>query len=60
MRTIQTAEEVVETALNALPRHKSLVVSGWTNWMMVQAERFVPRSWVIKVAGKALRSKVDE
>src|SRR5215510_5584932 len=40
MRSIQTPEEVVETALNALPRKKSTVVSGWTNWVMVQAERF--------------------
>jgi short-subunit dehydrogenase len=60
MRTIQTAEEVVDTALRALGRQKSLVISGWTNWFTVAAERFVPRSMVTKVAGKALRSRFEE
>ena len=60
MRTIQTPEEVVETALRALPREKPTVISGWTNFMTVAAERFFPRSFVIKVAGKALRSRFEE
>jgi len=60
MRTIQTAEEVVDTALRGLARQKSVVVSGWTNWLTVEAERFVPRSTVTKVAGKALRSRFEE
>ena len=59
MRTIQTAEEVVETALRALSRKKSVVVSGWTNWLTVEAERFVPRATVTKIAGKALRSSFE-
>jgi short-subunit dehydrogenase len=60
MRTIQTPEEVVETALRALARHKSTVISGWTNWLMIEAERFVPRTLVTKIAGKALRSRFEE
>jgi short-subunit dehydrogenase len=60
MRTIQTAEEVVETALRGLDRKKTLIISGWANWLTVEAERFVPRSLVTKVAGKALRSQVEE
>jgi uncharacterized protein len=60
MRTIQTPEEVVETALRALNRQKSTVVSGWTNLFMVEAERMFPRSFVTKVAGKALRSRFEE
>ena len=60
MRTVQTAEEVVETALRALPRKKSLVISGWANWFVVEAERFVPRTVVTKVAGNALRSRFEE
>ena len=57
MRAVQTPEEVVETALRALPRKKSLVISGWANWFVVEAERFLPRSAVTKVAGNALRSR---
>ena len=60
MRTIQTAEEVVDTALRALARQKTVVISGWTNFLTVEAERFVPRSMVTKVAGKALRSRFEE
>jgi short-subunit dehydrogenase len=60
MRTIETPEEVVETALRALERRKSTVISGWTNLFTVAAERFVPRSVVTKVAGKALRSRFEE
>ena len=33
MRTVQTPEEVVETALRGLKRKKSTVISGWTNWL---------------------------
>lgn len=60
MRTVQTAEEVVDTALRALSRKKSMVISGWANWFVVEAERFVPRSAVTKVAGNALRSRFEE
>jgi uncharacterized protein len=60
MRTVQTPEEVVETALRALNRKKNLVISGWANWFVVEAERFVPRSAVVKVAGNALRSRFEE
>jgi short-subunit dehydrogenase len=60
MRTIQTPEEVVDATLRGLARQKRLVVSGWTNWLMVEAERFVPRSIVTKLAAKALRSRFEE
>lgn len=59
MRTVQTPEEVVDAALRGLSRKKSLVVSGWTNWLTVEAERFVPRTLVAKVTGKALRSRFE-
>jgi short-subunit dehydrogenase len=60
MRTIETPEEVVDTALRALRQRKASVISGWTNWLAVGAERFVPRSVVTKIAGKALRSQLEE
>ena len=60
MRIAQTPEEVVETALRALSRQKTTVISGWANWFTVAAERFVPRSVVTKVAANALRSRFEE
>ena len=59
MRTIQTPEEVVEAALRGMSRKKSVVISGWTNWFTVEAESFVPRNTVTKVAGKALRPRFE-
>jgi len=60
MRIVQTPEEVVETALRALNRKKSTVISGWLNLFTMEAERFFPRSLVTRVAGKALRSRFEE
>jgi short-subunit dehydrogenase len=54
-RIAETPEAVVETALRALARGKSSVISGWTNFMMVESERLVPRSLVLRIAGAALR-----
>lgn len=59
MRTVQTAEEVVDTALRGLARGKRVVISGWANWFVIEAERVVPRSVVTKVAAKALRSRFE-
>ena len=59
MRTVQTPEEVVDAALRGLARGKSVVISGWANWFVIEAERVVPRSVVTKVAAKALRSRFE-
>lgn len=55
-RVSQTSEDVVEIALRALKRGKSSVISGWTNFLMIESERFVPRSLVLRTAGSMLRS----
>jgi short-subunit dehydrogenase len=59
MRGVQTAEEVVDTALRGLRSRKSVIVSGWLNRVMVVAERFVPRAVVLRITGKALRQRFD-
>ena len=56
-RVAQTPEEVVETAIKAINRGKSHIISGWTNFFMTQSERLVPRSLVTRVAGKMMRSQ---
>jgi uncharacterized protein len=57
MRVAQTADQVVETALKGLKRGKSHIISGWTNYIMAESERLVPRSVVARIAGKAMRPK---
>ncbi|HMF57519.1 MAG TPA: SDR family oxidoreductase [Pyrinomonadaceae bacterium] len=59
-RAVQTPEAVVETALSALKRGKSHVVSGWPNFLMVEAERLVPRSIVARAAGTMMRKNSSD
>jgi short-subunit dehydrogenase len=56
-RVAQMPEDVVQTALRALARRKSHVVSGWTNFLMVETERLVPRSVIVRAAGAMLRKQ---
>jgi short-subunit dehydrogenase len=60
VRTAQTPEEVVDTALRALSRGKSSVVSGWANWLMVETERLVPRTLILRAAGAVLRNHLEK
>ena len=55
LRGAQTPEDVVETALRGLSRGESHIVSGWTNLLMIESERLVPRSFVARMAGRVLR-----
>jgi uncharacterized protein len=59
-RTSQTPEEVVEVGLRALQRGQSSVISGWTNRLMVESERAVPRKLVLRIAGSVLRSHLEK
>jgi short-subunit dehydrogenase len=54
-RVAQTPEAVVETALRGLARGKGSIISGWTNFIMVEAERLTPRAMVVRIAGTMLR-----
>jgi short-subunit dehydrogenase len=56
----QTAEEVVEAALNGLEKGKSKVISGWVNSLVAHAASLAPNSLVTKsIAGK-LRPKIEK
>jgi len=57
MRAAQTPDQVVDTALRGLKHGKSHIISGWTNYLMAESERLVPRSVVARIAGKAMRPK---
>jgi short-subunit dehydrogenase len=57
MRMSQTPDEVVETALRGLKRGKSHIISGWSNYLLTETERLVPRRLVARVVGSALRPR---
>ncbi|MFN2515931.1 MAG: SDR family NAD(P)-dependent oxidoreductase [Pyrinomonadaceae bacterium] len=59
-RVSQTPEDVVDTALRGLKRGKSHVISGWTNFLMVESERVAPRSLVVRLAGRMMRSQKEK
>lgn len=58
-RPSQTPEQVVDVAMRALARGKSSVISGWTNFFMVETQRAVPRTLVLRAAGAVLRSHTE-
>jgi uncharacterized protein len=55
-RVAQTPEQVVDTALRALRRGKSAVISGWTNRFITESERLMPRSLVLRTIGTVMRN----
>jgi short-subunit dehydrogenase len=59
-RIAQTPGDVVNTALRGLKRGKAHVISGWTNFFMIESERLVPRSLSARVAGTVLRKTLTE
>jgi short-subunit dehydrogenase len=59
-RASQTPEEVVDTALRALARGRSHIISGWINRTMTESERLAPRSLVTRMAGRMMRGRYDE
>jgi short-subunit dehydrogenase len=60
MRGSQTPEQVVDTALRGLRRGKSHIISGWSNYLLTEAERAVPRSLVARAVGTALRPRYQK
>jgi len=59
-RISQTPEQVVDAALRGLKRGKSHVISGWMNFFMIESERLVPRSLVLRTAGAVLRNSLTD
>ncbi|MDX6695858.1 MAG: uncharacterized protein QOF02_3461 [Blastocatellia bacterium] len=55
VRVVQTPAQVVKTALRGLERGRSHIISGWSNYLMTEAERLAPRWIVERVVGKAMR-----
>jgi uncharacterized protein len=60
VRTSQTPEQVVDVALRGLARGKSAIISGWMNFMMIETERLMPRSLILRAAGAVLRSYTEK
>ncbi len=52
---VQTAEEVVDAALDALAHGRSHVVTGVNNKLMVQVERFVSRKTAVSAAERLFK-----
>lgn len=60
VKGLQTPEQVVETALKALKRGKSKVVSGWANYLGAITGAYSPNALTTRVIGRALRRKYQK
>ena len=60
VKGMQTSEQVVETALKAVRRGRSLVVSGLANYVGSVLGTIVPDVLITRTIGKVLRSKVEK
>ncbi len=59
-RKREPADKVARTGLAALAARRSGVVSGAGNWLMIEAERFVPRGFITGLAAKMFRPQKGE
>lgn len=53
----QTPEQVVDTALRAIDRGKTKVVSGWLNYLVASAVNLFPNWFLTRVIAKPLRKR---
>ena len=56
-RSMQTSDEVVDAAFKGLERGQSHIISGWSNYLLAQSERLVPRSLVARLIGRVMRPR---
>jgi short-subunit dehydrogenase len=52
----QTAEEVVDTALDAVRKGRTRIVSGWSNYLVSVLVNFVPNSLITRALARGIRS----
>ncbi len=57
---MQTPEEVVETAMNAIKNGKTQVISGWLNYFIARSVNIIPDSLITKAVGSQLRPKFQD
>lgn len=51
-RGVADTRPVAEAGLRGLRRGQRMVITGWRNKLLIFAERFVPRAWVIRAVRK--------
>lgn len=56
-KAAQTAEEVVDVAMDTIGTGRSKVISGWMNRLVAGSTKLVPNSLITKVVSSRLRSK---
>ena len=54
---MQTSEQVVEAAMNAVDKGKTQVISGWLNYFVARSVNIIPDSLITRAVGGQLRPK---
>lgn len=57
---LATPEYVVDVGLRALERHRSHVIPGWQNTLLLSLPRLLPRTWVVRLLEYASRQQQQQ
>ncbi|MEO6587726.1 MAG: SDR family oxidoreductase [Pyrinomonadaceae bacterium] len=57
---MQTPEEVVEVAMNAVKSGKTQAISGWLNYFIARTVNVIPDSLITRAVGSQLRPKFQD
>ena len=54
---MQTPEQVVDAAMSGVKNKKTVIVSGWSNYLLSASVNFIPNRLITRTVGKVLRPK---
>ena len=57
---MQTPEQVVEAAMNAVKSGKTQAISGWLNYFIARSVNVIPDSLITRAVGSQLRPKFQD
>jgi len=56
-KKLPSSKEVAEYAYRAMMKGQTIAIHGWMNAILANSGRFVPRTWVVKIARKLMAKK---
>lgn len=56
-KKLPSSKEVAEYAYRAMMKGQTVAIHGWMNAILANSGRFVPRTWVVKIARKLMTKK---
>jgi short-subunit dehydrogenase len=57
--TMMTSDQVAQIGLNAMYARKHSVITGWLNWFMCLAPKFIPSKWMMALTHHSMSMGVE-